>query len=85
MNDYERFSKQMNQTFDLLQRAISELDLPLLQRDKFSGLVRDLREFSYQAGRSERSSSDGQETVFRYMKEFGSSIKVEPQDPEPRA
>ena len=84
MNDYERFSKQMNLAFDLLQRAISELDVPLLQRDKLSGLVRDLREFSQQAGRSERSSGPhGQEgaagTVFRHMKEFGSSIKVEPQ------
>jgi len=84
MNDDERFSKQMNQTFDLLQRAISELDLPLLQRDKLSGLVRDLREFSQQAGRSERSSGPhGQEgaagTVFRYVKEFGVSIKMEPQ------
>ena len=82
MNDYERFSKQMNQTFDLLQRAISELDLALLQRDKLSGLVRDLREFSCQAGRSERSSTlHGQqaETVFRYVKEFGVSIKMEPQ------
>ena len=78
MNDYERFSKQMNLTLDLLQRAISELDLPLLQRDKLSGLVRDLREYSYQAGRSERSSG-GQEGVFRYMKEFGDSIKVEPE------
>ena len=56
MNDDERFSKQMNQTFDLLQRAISELDLPLLQRDKLSGLVRDLREFSYQTGRTEVGS-----------------------------
>ena len=78
MNDNERFSKQMNLAFDLLQRAISEFDLPLFQRDKFSGLVRDLREFSYQTGRSERSSG-GYEGVFRYMKEFGSSIKVEPQ------
>jgi len=82
MNDSERFSKQMGQTFDLLQRAISELDLPLLQRDKLSCLVRDLREYSYQTGRGERSSG-GQEgaagTVFRHMKEFGSSIKVEPQ------
>jgi hypothetical protein len=78
MNDYERFSKQSNQAFDLLQRAISELDLPLLQRDKLSGLLRDLREFSYQAGLAERASS-GHQGVFRYMKEFGSSIKVEPQ------
>ncbi len=82
MNDSERFSKQMGQTFDLLQRAISELDLPLLQGDKLSGLVRDLREYSYQAGRDEKANG-GQEgaagTVFRYMKEFGSSIKVEPQ------
>ena len=82
MNDYERFSKQMNLAFDLLQRTISELDLRLLQRDKLSGLVRDLREFSYQAGRAE-SAHGGQEgaagTVFRHMKEFGSSIKVEPQ------
>jgi hypothetical protein len=78
MNDYERFSKQMNLAFDLLQRTISEFDLPLFQRDKFSGLARDLREYSYQAGRSERSSG-GHEGVFHYMKEFGSSIKVEPQ------
>ena len=84
MNDYERFSKQSNQAFDLLQRAISELDLPLLQRDKLSGLVRDLREFSQQAGRSERSSGPHEQegaadTVFRYQKEFGVSIKMEPQ------
>jgi hypothetical protein len=80
MNDYERFSKQMNQTVDLLQRAISEFDLPLLQRDKFSGLVRDLREYAYQAGRAERSGTPhGRETAFRYMKEFGDSIKVEPE------
>jgi len=84
MNDYERFSKQMNLAFDLLQRAISELHLPLLQRDKLSGLVRDLREFSQQAGRSERSSGPHEQegaagTVFRYVKEFGVSIKMEPQ------
>ena len=80
MNNYERFSKQMNLAFDLLQRTISEFDLPLFQRDKFSGLVRDLMEYSYQTGRAEGLGGlHGQEAGFHYMKEFGSSIKVEPQ------
>jgi len=80
MNDYERFTKQMDQTLEILREAIEKLDVPIAEKDKFSGLVWNLREYAYQAGRAERSGTPhGRETAFRYMKEFGSSIKVEPE------
>jgi hypothetical protein len=84
MNDHERFTEQMDQTLEVLRDAIGKLPVPLAQKDSILGLIRDLREFAYQAGRGEASSTRrGQEAepgnAFRYMKEFGSSIKVEPQ------
>ncbi len=84
MNDHERFSKQMNQILDVLRATIEKLDVPLAQKDALSGLVRGLRLAAYQAGRSEASSGQrGQEKaagpVFRYVKEFGDTIKMEPE------
>ena len=82
MNDHERFTKLMKQTLDILRAVIEKLDVPLAQKDSLSGLVRNLTEYSYQAGRAERSSGlhpHHAETVFRYVKEFGDSIKMEPQ------
>jgi hypothetical protein len=84
VNDSERFTEQMDQTLEALRDAIGKLPVPLAQKDSILGLIKDLREFAYQAGRGEASSTRrGQEAepgnAFRYMKEFGSSIKVEPQ------
>ena len=53
MNDHERFSRQMNDTLEILKKAIDALEAPMAQKDKLSGLVRNLREFAYQAGRTE--------------------------------
>ncbi len=80
MDDHERFTKLMKQTLDILRAVIEKLDVPLVEKDKLSGLVRNLTEYSYQAGRSERSSGlhpKQAETVFRYVKEFGDTIKME--------
>jgi len=57
MNDYERFKIQMDQTFEFAHRAIDKLNVPLVQKDKLAGLMRKLREYSYQAGRAESSSN----------------------------
>lgn len=61
MNDRERFTKQMNQTFEILQRAIQKIDVPAAQKDKLSGLARNLREHAYQAGRYEYRQSEAGE------------------------
>jgi len=53
MNDHERFSRQMNDTLEILKKAIDALEAPMAQKDKLSGLVRNLREFAHQAGRTE--------------------------------
>jgi hypothetical protein len=84
MNDYERFSKQMNDALDALRDTIEKLDVSLAKKDALSGLVRELRVAAYQAGRSEASSGQQRQEkaagpVFRYMKEFGKTIKMEPQ------
>ena len=82
MDDHKRFTQQMNQTLDALRAVIENLDVPLAQKDALSGLVRELRLVAYQAGRTEASStlhSQQAERVFRYQKEFGDSIKMEPQ------
>jgi hypothetical protein len=82
MNDHERFTKLMKQTLDILRAVIEKLDVPLVEKDKLSGLVRNLTEYSYQAGRAERFSDlrpHEAQAVFRYVKEFGDSIKMEPQ------
>lgn len=72
----------MNGTLEILPDAIQKSDLPLVEKDRPIGLVRNLTEYSCQAGREERSSGlhpQQAETVFRYVKEFGNSIKMEPQ------
>ena len=46
----------MDRTLEVLRDAIHKLDVPLVQKDKLSGLVRDLREFAYQAGRTESNA-----------------------------
>ena len=82
MNDHERFTKLMKQTLDILRAVIEKLDVPMVEKDKLTGLVRNLSEYSYQAGRAERLSGlhpQQAEKVFRYVKEFGDSIKMEPQ------
>ena len=82
MDDHERFTKLMKQTLDILRAVIEKLDVPLAQKDKLSGLLRNLTEYSYQAGRAERFSGlrpHQAQAVFRYVKAFGDSIKMEPQ------
>ncbi len=46
MNDNERFSRQMDGTLEVLKKAIDALDATIVQKDKLSGLVRNLREFA---------------------------------------
>jgi hypothetical protein len=79
MNDAQRFTRRMLQTLEVLRDAIEKLDVPLARKDCLLGLVRDLREFAYQAGRAEAYSSPRGQTGFRYQKEFGDSIKIEPE------
>jgi hypothetical protein len=84
MNDHERFTDQMDQTLEILRDAIGKLPVPLAQKDSILGLIKDLREFAYQAGRAEafsgpRGQAGEHLALFRYASEFGSSIKVEPQ------
>ncbi len=81
MNDYDRFTRQMNDTLDILKKAIETLDAPIAQKDKLSGLAWNLREFAYQAGRTESAASipDKNRIVepparsqrFKYKTEFG--------------
>lgn len=82
MNDAQRFTSQMLQTLQVLRDTIQKLDVPLAQKDCLLGLIRDLREFAYQAGRTEACGSPLGQTVkpgFRYPEEFGKSIRVESQ------
>jgi hypothetical protein len=84
MNDYERFSKQMNDALDALRDTIEKLDVSLAKKDALSGLVRELRVAAYQAGRAEGSIAPqarerAATPLFRYHEEFGKTIKVEPQ------
>jgi hypothetical protein len=37
MNDHERFSKQMNQTLEILRDAIQKLDVPLSRPEVLGG------------------------------------------------
>jgi hypothetical protein len=53
MNDPERFTKQMDRTREILRDAIQRLDVPLARKDNLSVLLRDLRQITCQAGRTE--------------------------------
>jgi hypothetical protein len=53
MHDHERFSKQMQDTLMVLRNTIYKLNVPLEQKDNLLTLVRELREFAYQVGRTE--------------------------------
>jgi hypothetical protein len=80
MNDHERFTGQMNETLEILRKAIENLDAPLVQKDKLAGLIRNLRDFAYQAERAEvRNEPTAPGGPFRYPNEFGDSITVEPE------
>ena len=94
MNDHERFSKQMTQTFDLLERILQDIDLPTVEKDKIAGLIRQLREYAYKAGRTELSTHSiprqdpvglgdapriRAKPILRCHKGVDDSIKIEPQ------
>ncbi len=59
MNDHERFTKQMERTLEILLAEIRKLEVPLARRDSMLGLVRDLRQSAYQAGRAESALGCG--------------------------
>ena len=53
MHNYERFSNQMEETLRALREAIQNLNVPVEQKDKLLSLVRNLRQYAYQAGKAE--------------------------------
>ncbi len=53
MNDREQFTRQTEEKLQLLQEAIRNLDVPLVEKEKVLGLAHDLRESAYQAGLAE--------------------------------
>jgi hypothetical protein len=51
--------KQMEDMLKALWDSIQNLDMPLARMDKLSGLVGDLRESEYQAGRGKAKAQNG--------------------------
>ena len=53
MNDHERFTKEMNVVFEVLENLIRALPVSMARQDELSMYAKQLKETAYQAGRTE--------------------------------
>jgi hypothetical protein len=56
MNDHERFTKEMNIAFEVLENLIRALPITIPRQDELSMCAQRLMEAAYQAGRTEAAN-----------------------------
>lgn len=57
MNEHERFTKEMNLAFELLENLINGLPVTMARQEELSMYARQLKESAYQAGKTEAGNN----------------------------